>query len=131
VCPSREVLSTLLSIVPMCIIDRDQLRLSEPTELCAWRPAPEQQIAPQYQGEGCLSPCHKPRPLPMSRRDQTHCGDETVEPVPSAWSYRWPSPPIPTGCAQIGVTPPPGTQTPMLAGRLGARHSPLSTTLDD
>src|SRR5262249_7498143 len=115
----------------MCIIDRDQLRLSEPTELCAWRPAPEQQIAPQYQGEGCLSPCHKLRPLPMSRRNQPHGGDEPEDLVPPGWSYPWPSPPIPTGCAQIGVITTPGTQTPMPAGRFGARHSPLSTTLDD
>src|SRR5262249_59716076 len=79
----------------MCIIDRDQLRLSEPTELCAWRPAPEQQIAPQCQGEGCLSPCHKLRPLPMSQPQQRQ-----VRPPQSPSQQQQVPPP----------TPPPGQE---------------------
>src|SRR5215470_983046 len=80
---------------PMCTVDRDQLHLSVQSELCAWRSAPEQQIAIQRQGEWCLSPCHKLRPLPMSHRDQRPCSDEQmVESVPSAWIPSQPSPPI-------------------------------------
>src|SRR5215472_6659108 len=71
---------------PMCTVDRDQLHLSVQSGLCAWRSAPEQQIAIQRQGEWCLSLCHKLRPLLMSRRDQRPCSDEQmVESVPSAW----------------------------------------------
>jgi GAF domain-containing protein len=71
---------------PMCTVDHDQLHLSVQSGLCAWRSAPEQQIAIQRQGEWCLSPCHKLRPLPLSRRDQRPCSDEQmVESVPSPW----------------------------------------------
>src|SRR5262249_44099749 len=71
---------------PMCTVDGDQIHLSVQSGLCAWRSAPEQQIAIQRQGEWCLSPCHKLRPLPLSRRDQRPCSDEQmVESVPSAW----------------------------------------------
>src|SRR5215472_11066827 len=61
---------------PMRTVDRGQLRLSAPSELCAWRSAPEQQIAIQRQGKWHLSPCHKLRPLPMSRQGQRRCCDE-------------------------------------------------------
>jgi hypothetical protein len=71
---------------PMCTVDHDQLHLSVQSGLCAWRSAPEQQIAIQRQGEWCLSPCHKLRPLPLSRRDQRPCSDEQmVESVPLPW----------------------------------------------
>jgi len=60
----------------MCTVDRVQLHLSVPSELRAWRSAPEQQFAIQRQGKRCLSPCRRLRPLPMSRQGQRRCCDE-------------------------------------------------------
>ena len=60
----------------MCTVDRGQLHLSVPSGLCAWRSAPEQQIATRRQGKWSLSPSYKLQPLPMSRQGQRRCCDE-------------------------------------------------------
>src|SRR5499427_9264199 len=79
---------------PMCTVHRDQLHLSVQSGLCAWRSAPEQQIAIQRQGEWCPSPGHKLCPLRMLRQGQRLCSDELVESVPSASILSLASPPV-------------------------------------
>jgi hypothetical protein len=62
--PTRKRQKEWSSATLMCIVDRDQLHLSVPSELCAWRSAPEQQIAIQCQGPAAA----KARHITLGRR---------------------------------------------------------------